>query len=278
MLDDILHIFYPRTYTLANGKEVKEKFNFAPYIVILVIIFCLFCGSVTEFDMARLIKRGKNFWSLINDMFPPNWAYLPDLFSPMVDTIVMSVLGTAVGCLIALPVSFYLSANFKLNKGYLVTHRGILSILRTLPTMVYAQLLSIVVGTGTVAGTTSIAIFTYTVAVKMLYEQIETVDMGPYEAMESTGASRARCMIKSIYPQLRGYYWSTVLYCFEMNVRSAAILGYVGAGGIGVLINQELKWRNYANTGLMVLILVLTVVVIETTSREIRKKLVANDK
>ena len=273
MLNDILHIFYPRTYTLSNGKKVKEKFNLAPYILIIVIIFSVFCAKVTGCDFGLMIRRNKQFWDLIRNMFPPNWKYLPDLFKPMVDTVVMSILGTAVGCLIALPVSFYLSANFKLNKAYLVTHRGLLSILRTLPTMVYAQLLSIVIGTGTLAGTAAIAIFTYTIAVKMLYEQIETVDMGPYEAMESLGAKRALCMIKAIYPQIRGYFWSTVLYCFETNVRSAAILGYVGAGGIGVLINQELKWRNYANTGLMVLILIVTVVIIETVSREIRKKL-----
>ena len=273
MLDDILHIFYPRTYTLSNGKVVKEKFNYTPYIIIVVIIFSIFCGVVTGCDFGLMTRRTKQFWALIDNMFPPNWAYLPDLFKPMVDTIVMSLLGTAIGCLIALPVSFYLSANFKLNKTYLVAHRGVLSVLRTLPTMVYAQLLSIVIGTGTMAGTAAIAIFTYTIAVKMLYEQIETVDMGPYEAMESIGANRPMSMMKAVYPQVRGYFWSTVLYCFETNVRSAAILGYVGAGGIGVLINQELKWRNYANTGLMVLILVVTVVLIETVSREIRKKL-----
>lgn len=273
MLDDILHIFYPRTYTLGNGKVVKEKFNYTPYVIIVVIIFSIFCGVVTGCDFGLMTRRTKQFWALIDNMFPPNWAYLPDLFKPMIDTIVMSLLGTTVGCLIALPVSFYLSANFKLNKTYLVAHRGVLSVLRTLPTMVYAQLLSIVIGTGTMAGTAAIAIFTYTIAVKMLYEQIETVDMGPYEAMESIGANRPMSMMKAVYPQVRGYFWSTVLYCFETNVRSAAILGYVGAGGIGVLINQELKWRNYANTGLMVLILVITVVLIETVSREIRKKL-----
>ncbi|MBQ1508370.1 MAG: ABC transporter permease subunit, partial [Erysipelotrichaceae bacterium] len=96
---------------------------------------------------------------------------------------------------------------------------------------------------------------------------------GPYEALESTGATRVKCIMKAAYPQVRGYFWSTVLYCFETNVRSAAILGYVGAGGIGVQINEQLKWRAYGNTGLMVLVLVITVVIIETISRELRKKI-----
>jgi len=274
MFQDILNIFWPRTYELGNGKKVKEKLNPVPYVIIVLIILSVIFAKFTNFDMSLLIKRSKNFWELVVKMFPPDWSYMKKLSKPMLDTIVMSLLGTAVGCLFALPISFYLSQNFKLNKVYLVTHRGVLSIFRTLPTLVYAQLISIVLGTGEFAGTLAIAIFTYTIAVKMLYEQIETCDMGPYEAMESTGAKRVICMMKSIYPQIRGYFWSTVLYCFETNVRSAAILGYVGAGGIGVLINQELTWRNYAKTGLMVLILVVTVVIIETVSRRIRKRLV----
>jgi phosphonate transport system permease protein len=81
-------------------------------------------------------------------------------------------------------------------------------------------------------------------------------------------------MIAAAYPQIRSYFWSTVLYCFEMNVRSAAILGYVGAGGIGVQINNSLGWREYTNTGLMIFALIVVVVIIETISREIRRRLV----
>lgn len=273
MLDDILHIFYPRTYTLSNGKVVKEKFNWTPYVTILLVLSTIYCTKITKTDLSTFVNRFGEFTALLKAMLPPNWDFWENVKKPMLDTINMSLLGTFFGVVVALPVSFYLSANFKLNKTYIVSHRSVLSILRTLPTLVYARLISIVIGTGTLAGTISIAIFTYTIAVKMLYEQIETIDMGPYEALESTGATRARCMMKAAYPQIRGYFWSTVLYCFETNVRSAAILGYVGAGGIGVQINEQLKWRAYANTGLMVFILIITVVVIETISREIRKKL-----
>lgn len=274
MLDDILHIFYPREYTLSNGKVVKEKFNWTPYITIIVIVLSLLSAKICGVKLSVLSQRGNQFFVMLKQMFPPNWSFWKDVQKPMIDTIVMSLLGTAFGCLLALPVSFYLSNNFKFNKYYMAIHRGLLSVLRTLPTMIYASLISLVIGTGTLAGTISIAIFTYTICVKMLYEQIETIDMGPYEAMESTGASRIKCIINAAYPQVRGYFWSTVLYCFETNVRSAAILGYVGAGGIGVQINTQLRWRAYANTGLMLFVLVVTVVVIETISREIRKKLV----
>lgn len=274
MLDDILHIFVPRTYTLANGKEVKEKFNPTPYITIAVIIITIYFIKFCGVDFGVLIKRFSRFTDIIVAMVPPKWDYWVEFKDAMYDTIIMSLLGTVFGCALALPLSFYLSNNFKLNNTYLVAHRGLLSVLRTLPTMVYASLISIVIGMGPLAGTIAIAIFTYTIAVKMLYEQIETIDMGPYEAMESTGASRVQCMIKAAFPQINAFFWSTVLYCFETNVRSAAILGYVGAGGIGVTIDTQLSFRKYDKAGMILLVLVITVVIIENASRIIRRKLV----
>lgn len=274
MLDDILHIFYPREYTLSNGKVVKEKFNPIPYITLAVIGLTIYFMIFCKVNFVKLFTRFHFFTDFIIGMLPPKWSFWPEIQKPMWDTIVMSLLGTVFGCLLALPMSFYLSSNFKLPKFYLTAHRGLVSIFRTLPTMIYASLLSIVIGTGTLAGTIAIAIFSYTICVKMMYEQIETIDMGPYEAMESTGASRLKCITNSAFPQVRGYYWSTVLYCFETNVRSAAILGYVGAGGIGIQINTQLSYRMYDKAGLILLVLVVTVVVIETISRYIRRKLV----
>ncbi len=277
MLKRLLHVFYPDTFTLSNGKTVKEKFNWTPYILIFMALLVYLCSRVTGVDMAKFFKRFSKGFSFVKRMLHPEWSYWSTLGKPMIDTIIISVVGTALGMILALPLSFYLSNNFKLNTTYLSAHRGILSVLRTLPTLIYAQLLALILGFGPTAGVVATAIFTYTVAVKMLYEQIETVDMGPYEAMESTGASRIKCMAKAIYPQIRGYFWSTVLYCFEMNVRSSAILGYVGAGGIGQNLNAVLGNMYYERAGLIVFVMIIMVVIIETLTRELRKKLVAGE-
>ncbi|MBQ7891742.1 MAG: phosphonate ABC transporter, permease protein PhnE [Erysipelotrichaceae bacterium] len=274
MLKDLLHVFVPDTHTLSNGKKVKEKFNNTPYIIIFLILLIVVCAVFTDVDFIKFFKRFTKGWTFVVRMLHPQWSYWDTAKQAMIDTIIISLVGTAFGSLIALPMSFYLSSNFKLNKAYLAVHRSFLSIFRTLPTLVYALLLSLVIGYGTTAGTLATAIFTYTVAVKMLYENIETVNMGAYEALESTGASRAKCMIKAIFPQIKAFYLSTVLYCFEMNIRSAAILGYVGAGGIGVRLNDTIGNMDYEKTGLLVLVLIIVVVIVETTSREIRKKLV----
>ena len=124
------------------------------------------------------------------------------------------------------------------------------------------------------AGTTAIAIFTFAYIGKILYEEIETVDMGPFEAMEAMGATKVRSFISAIVPQVLPSYLSNCLFCFEGNVRYASILGYVGAGGLGLILNEKIGWREYASVGMILLALFVTVFIIETISRAARKRLV----
>ena len=99
------------------------------------------------------------------------------------------------------------------------------------------------------AGTVAIAVFTFAYVGKQLYELIETVDMGAYEAMEAMGAGRAQAFLAAIQPQVLPAYLSVCLFCFEGNVRYAAILGYVGAGGLGLILNEKIGWREYEQRG-----------------------------
>ena len=272
--DTFIHIFVPETYTLSNGKKVKSKFNWTPYIIIILIVVIVFCGKITKFNLPKFIQRFNKGFTFVKKMANPEWSYWDIAKQALWDTIIIAFVGTALGCALALPLSFSLASNFNYNKTYIKAHRALLSLLRTLPSLVYASLMALVFGYGTTPGAIATALFTYTMAVKMLYEQIETVDMGPYEALMSTGANRVKCMIRAIYPQIRGYFWSTVLYCFETNIRGAAVLGYVGAGGIGVKLDEVIGFMRYERAGLLVFVFVVVVVVIETITREIRRKLV----
>lgn len=274
MLEDLLHIFYPRTYTLGNGKKVREKFNPLPYVIIAFAVFVIYCAKFTGVDFSLLAAKGHNFFDMLRKMIPPNWGYWKTMQKAMLDTINMSLLGSVFGCLIALPVSFYLCSNFKLNRTYLVGHRFVLSLLRTLPTLVLASFLRMVLGIGALAGTLAISVFSYTICVKMMYEYIETIDMGAYEALLSTGASRPKSIVSAVWPQVKGYFFSTFLYCFESNVKSAAILGYVGAGGIGLNISGQLTLRKYGNLGLVLLAMMVTIMILEAAARYARRKLV----
>ena len=119
----------------------------------------------------------------------------------------------------------------------------------------------------------AISIFTFGIVTKMLYERIETVDMGPFEAMEAVGATRVKAFVGAIMPQIMPSYLSICLYSLEINVRAAAILGYVGAGGIGLILNEKIGWREYDKVGMILLMLFITVVIIENISKYIRERL-----
>lgn len=266
--------FKGRTITLENGHQVVQPFNKAWIITPLVLIALWISVEVTEFSLITLIERGKNFFNILAMMFPPNMAYVDNVIQPMIATLSMSFVGTLLAAILALPMGYLTAANMNRNKWSLWFFRLIMSVLRTLPVLVLALLLTYVFGYGTFAGTAALFLFTVSIITKMFYEQIETVDMGPYEALESSGASRVRCFAGAVMPQVMGQYISTVLYNFEMNVRSAAILGYVGAGGIGLLMDEKIGWREYDKLATILIILLITVLLVEWTSRAIRRRII----
>ena len=107
----------------------------------------------------------------------------------------------------------------------------------------------------------------------MLFESIETIDMGPFEAMEALGATRLQAFTTAVFPQVLPTYLSVSLFCLEGNVRYASILGYVGAGGLGLIMNEKIGWREYDSLGMILIVLFLTVMVIEGISHWLRKRL-----
>lgn len=266
-------IFPPRQIILLNGKMVEEKRSRTPLIIVLLILAVIISAKVTGFDLSVLLERGEQFFVIIGQMFPPKWGYIQQIWKPLVDTIKMSLLGSAIGSLAAVPFAIIAANNIIKNKFIVWVTRLFLSIARTLPTLVTALIATYMFGLGTMAGTCAIAVFTFAYVGKQLYEMIETVDMGAYEAAEALGADRTRCILSSVIPQILPAYLSNCLFCFEGNVRYASILGYVGAGGLGLILNEKIGWREYSSVGMILIVLFLTVVVIEALSHWLRTKL-----
>ena len=269
----IKRIFVPDKIILDNGKEITPPKPLHPYIIILLVIFSIISIKVTGFSMKTIFKRGYQFLVILRDMIPPDWSYAQEVIGPLTDTIKMSLLGSMVGSFFALPFAVLCSSNINKSKILLSIVRFFLSILRTLPTLIIALIATYIFGLGTFAGSLAIGIFTFAIVVKMLYEKIETVDMGPFEAMESLGATKVQAFVGAIMPQVLPTYLSIALYSLEINVRHAAILGYVGAGGIGLLLDEKLGWREYSKVGMIVFILFIAVVIIESLSRYLRERL-----
>ena len=266
-------IFKPQVITLANGHSAVRRRSRGPLIVLLLAVAIWLSLRMTGFSLAVVVTKFDKLLDLFVKLFHPKWDFFNKVTGPLVDTIKMSILGTVIGCLLALPVAVLSSTNINHSMVIVSFFRFVLALIRTLPTLVIALVCALVFGLGTFAGTLAIAIFTFGIVAKMLYESIETIDMGPFEAMEALGANKFQAFWSACVPQILPVYLSHSLYCFEMNVRASAILGYVGAGGLGITINERIGWRDYNGLGMVLLALFVVVVAIEFFSEYLRKKL-----
>ena len=266
-------IFKPEVITLDNGHEVKKPKSKMPLIIICLVIVLAFSIRMTGFDLGIIVKRFAQLGVILGKIFHPDFSFLPKVIGPLIDTIKMSLLGTIIGCTLALPIAILSSSNINKNKILLSLCKFLLAIVRTLPTIIIATIAALIFSLGTFAGTVAITIFTFGVVGKMLFESIETIDMGPFEAMESFGANKFEAFWSACIPQIFPTYLSHYLYCFEMNIRAASILGYVGAGGLGLLINERIGWRDYNSLGTVLLVLFIAVVLVDFLSTYFRKKL-----
>lgn len=266
-------IFKPETITLPNGHTVSRPRSRTPLIAAILIAVVWASIQLTGFDIGIIIRRGHQFTYILARIFHPNFSYFGKVVGPLLDTIKMSILGSVLGATLALPFAVVASTN--INKSALAVSlcRFLLNIIRTLPTLVIAKFAALIFGLGTFAGTVAITVFTFGVVSKMMYEAIETIDMGAFEAMESAGGDKFQSFRTACFPQILPTYLSYCLYSLEMNIRAAAILGYVGAGGLGLLINERIGWRDYEGLGMVLLALFVVVFIIENTSQYLRRKL-----
>jgi len=265
-------IFKPRTMTV--GEHSVQKPRSRAWLIAVVLIAAVW-GSVvvTEFDFGIIVRRGYQFTVILKKIFNPEWSYFSKVWPPLLDTIKMSVMGSVIGSTLALPFAVLASANINRSAAVVALLRVLLNIVRTLPTLVIASICALIFSLGTFAGTVAITIFTFGIVSKMLYESIETIDMGAFEAMEALGASKFQAFWSACFPQILPTYLSHSLYSFEINIRAASILGYVGAGGLGILINERIGWRDYEGLGMVLITLFVVVLIIDNTSQYLRRKL-----
>lgn len=263
----------PVPIMLPNGHSVSRPRSRVLLSLAFILPVVAYSLSVTRFDLGIIYSRGHYMTGILGKIFQPRFDYFNNVWPPLVDTIQMSLVGSAIGSFLSLPFAVMASANINSNKAVLSILRVIINIVRTLPTLIIASVCALIFGLGTFAGTVAISFFTFGVVAKMLYESIETIDMGPFQAMESLGANRFQAFWSACMPQILPTYLSHSLYSFEMNIRAASILGYVGAGGLGILIAERVGWRDYQGLGTVLLALFVTVLVIDNLSGYLRQKL-----
>lgn len=266
-------IFKPEVIVLESGNSIVKYSSRTPLYLIIFLLVVYFSMKITHFDMGIIVKRGHQLSKILSQVFSPDWSYFSNVVKPLVDTVQMSVIGSAIGSALSLPFAILASININPSKTTVSILRVISNLIRTLPTLIIASVCALIFGLGPFAGAVAISIFTFGVVSRMLYESIETIDMGAFEAMMALGSTRFKAFWVACMPQILPTYLSHSLYSLEMNIRAAAILGYVGAGGLGIIIQERIGWRDYHALGMILLSLFVVVFVIENLSQYLRRKL-----
>lgn len=233
------------------------------------LFLLLFLGAawMTDCDPAQFWARRAHLTDLLLGMIPPDWGYLPKILLPMLSTVQMSVAGTALGSLLALLLAPFCAGNLDSPRPLRRVLRVLVQILRSFPALILALLATFLFGLGAFAGTAAITLYTFAIMTRLTYEDIETAPTGAYRALCAMGASPARSYYRAVVPEIAPSYLTNALYLLETNVRHSSILGYVGAGGIGLLLNEKIAWLEYDKVGAILLLLFLTSLCIEWASR-----------
>lgn len=211
---------------------------------------------------------------IVGDSFPPDWAFWRRLLRPFVETLQIAVVGTVVGGLIALPLAILAARRVSPARWVGFVHRSVMNLLRTMPDLFWAMLFASAVGFGPFAGALALSVFTVAVVSKLLSESAEAIDFGLNEAVTASGGTWLQTVRFSVLPQVLPQYVSFVLYAFEINVRASTVLGLVGAGGIGMVLNTQRTTFEYQRVTLIVLAIFAVVVLLEQLSEAARRRLV----
>lgn len=243
-----------------------------PYYIGWALFFLVLAWAWQGAEMRPmdLIKDSGNMSKYAADFFPPNFKDWKIYVGEMLITVQIAIWGTLLAILAAVPLGL-LSASNVVSPWVYQPVRRLMDALRAINEMVFAMLFIVAVGLGPFAGVLALFVHTTGTLAKLFSEAVEAVDPRPIEGIRATGAHPMAEIIYGILPQVMPLWVSYSLYRFESNVRSASVVGMVGAGGIGVILYEVIRGFQYPQTCAVLIILIATVTIIDLMSSYLRR-------
>lgn len=202
----------------------------------------------------------------------PNWEKLPEALWQTWRSIEMAWVGTVLSILIATPLSLVAARGY--GPAWLrALLRGLFSLIRAVPEIIIAIVILSVTGLTPFTGALALAVNGVGTLGKWGYEAVEAVPAGPIEAARAAGGSTAEVLRWGVWPQAAPAFWSFWLYRFEINVRSSAVLGLIGVGGIGDMLTSYTQYREWATVGVLLIVVVAATVLVDAASGAIRRRI-----
>jgi phosphonate transport system permease protein len=255
-------VFFAALVVAAIGAEVNLR-----------TFFTYFGNFISYFDRIFTLENGARVWTDIGEWF---WGWRKWLWM-LGETILISYVGTLFGAVLAFALNFFAAENTSPAPWLRFLVRRALEFARTVPGIVFALIFVIAFGLGPMAGVLAIAIHSTGALGKLFSEIVENADMKPVEGVRSTGATWLSCMRFAVLPQVAAGYASYALLRFEINVREASVMGFVGAGGIGQELVVAVRKFYYSDVSAILLLIVLTVFVIDIGTGWARGRLFGRD-
>jgi len=241
---------------------------------IVVVALVLWSLLDLEIKWERFVDLPADVWRVSVLMF----GQMPfdetgKLLAALWESISIAWLGTIMASLVAIPLSFLAAENLVGRPIAWVT-RQVFNLLRAVPEVILAIALIPIFGLTPMAGVLAIAIGSVGTLGKLFYETAEGIQPGPIEAVDATGAGRLQRLRWGVLPQLLPEYASFVLYRFEVNIRASAVMGLIGAGGIGNDVAQALRFKEFGTAGLGLVIIILGTIAIDYLSGRVRRRII----
>ncbi len=264
---------FPRAFGRSVGEQAKSWFTWGGGAALTV--YCLYRFSFFSGDF--LHGMGKFAQLVVSQLLPPaGWENLPLFITVIGETIAMAFLGTLLGAAFAFPLSFLASKNITRSRPVQFGTRRFADLLRAFDYLIWALIFVRAIGLGPLAGIMAIAIVETGTFIKLYSEAIENLDRKQIDGVTAAGGNWFHRIGFGVLPQVLPMMLSNTLYMFEHNVRSASILGIVGAGGIGFLLADRLRAYELQEACLIIILVVLTVYAIDYLSKLLRERLIGD--
>ncbi|WP_461240533.1 phosphonate ABC transporter, permease protein PhnE [Paucilactobacillus sp. N302-9] len=260
-------------------KTIKWYQNKWVYWALLVLIIYIWAFSQMKFTGLKE-SAGEVSKSILHGLLHPDWGYVydgsgEDLFSLILQTLAIAFIGTFISAILSVPFAFW-AARTEAGKRHMRSTSGkvVLTFIRTFPEIVLAIMFIKAVGPGSFAGVLAVSIHSIGMLGKLFSEAVENMDRRPSEALTSAGSTATDTLFLATLPEIMPEFMSYTLYRFEIAVRSASILGMVGAGGIGTPLLFAIQTRTWPRVGIILIGIIIMVTAIDLFSGMLRKRLV----
>lgn len=254
----------------ASGRQEGRK---ARGLAILAAV-CIAALAITGFfDATRFAEGAPAIAQLVSEMVPPDFGRWRNWLRPLVDTLAMSVAGTALAVALSLPLALLAAPNTSPNAAVYRSVRTLLAGLRSVPEIILGVLFVAAVGFGALPGVLALALHSVGMVAKFYAEAIEHVDPKPLEAASAAGATRFQVITHAVLPQVLPQLADITIYRWEYHFRASAVLGIVGAGGIGFELMAALRLIRYDQVAAILLTILACVVMVDAIGAALRRSL-----